>query len=74
MAMLQVRCKDCGLENHLRGWIDKNDLKGTKYEHLMDTITEEELSLLESMGEISDEWDRWDGCCPDCGSKNVISF
>ena len=76
MAMLQVICKDCKNENHLRGWIEKKDLLGTKYEKLMDTITEEELNELERKGEIKDEWDRWEEnpICPDCGSKNVITY
>ncbi|MEE1255575.1 MAG: hypothetical protein UHN47_03565 [Lachnospiraceae bacterium] len=74
MAMLQVVCKDCGEESSLRGWIEKEDLKGTKYEHLMATITEKELYALEEKGEIKDPWNRWDGKCPDCGSTNVISF
>lgn len=76
MAMLQVICKDCGSENHLRGWVEKEDLKGTKYENLIDAITEEELWELERKGEIKDEWDRFDEDpkCPDCGSKNVVSY
>ena len=40
----------------------------------MDTITDEELSELEQAGEIQDEWDKWDGRCPNCGSNDVISF
>ena len=42
----------------------------------MDTITKEELWDLEEKGEIKDEWDRWEEnpICPDCGSKNVISY
>ena len=76
MAMLQVVCKRCRSENSLRGWIEREDLIGTKYEHLMNTITEEELYELEKNGEIKDEWDRWreNPVCPDCGSKKVISF
>lgn len=74
MAMLQVVCKDCGEETSLRGWIVKEDLLGTEYEELMDTITDEELQSLEEAGKIQDEWDKWDGKCPVCGSKNVIAF
>ena len=76
MAMLQVLCKDCGSENHLRGWIDKEDLIGTKYEYLINSITEKDLDELEQKGEIKDEWDRWEEnpVCPDCGSKNVVSY
>lgn len=74
MAMLQVKCKDCHIESSLRGWIEKEDLIGTKYENRMDSITEEELCDLEEKGEIQDPWDRWDGRCPNCGSKNVIAF
>ena len=44
MAMLLVICKDCGEESSLRGYIEKEDLRGTRYENLMDTITEEELN------------------------------
>lgn len=72
--MLQVICKDCKQESFLRGWIDKKDLIDTKYENLINTITEDELYELEEKGEIKDEWDRWDGKCPECGSNNVISF
>lgn len=74
MAMLQVVCKDCGDETSLRGWIEKEDLIGTKYEYLMDTITEDELYDLQEKGEIKDPWDRWDETCPVCGSKNVFAF
>lgn len=74
MAMLQIVCKDCGFESSLRGYIIKEDLIGTKYEPLIDTITQEELYELDQKGEIQDEWDRWDGTCPHCKSKNVISF
>ncbi|MFR5393477.1 MAG: hypothetical protein ACLTG6_07860 [Roseburia faecis] len=74
MAMLQIVCKDCGAEESLRGWIAKEDLLGTEYEELMDTITDEELQSLEKAGKIQDEWDKWDGKCPVCGSKNVITF
>lgn len=74
MAMLQVICKKCGQESSLRGWIDKEDLVGTKYENLFNTITEDELYDLEKRGEIKDEWDRWNGKCPIFGSENVISF
>lgn len=74
MAMLQVICKDCGEENSLRGWVEKEDLRGTKYENLIDTITEEELWELYFKGEVKDPWENWDGCCPVCGSKNVISY
>ena len=59
--MLQVKCWDCGQESSLRGQIDKKDLIGTKYEHLIDTITKDELCNLEEKGEIQDEQDRWDG-------------
>lgn len=72
--ILQVYCKKCGNEDSLFGFVTKNDLKGTKYEHLMDTITDEELSELEQAGKIQDEWDKWDGRCPNCGSNDVISF
>lgn len=74
MAMLQVICKKCGEETSLRGWIEKEDLIGTKYEDRMDSISEEELYELAENGEIKDEWDRWDGKCPVCGSNKVISF
>lgn len=74
MAMLQVECRDCLSSHSLRGYIEKEDLIGTKYEHLMDTITEDELYALEEKGEVKDPWDRWDGKCPTCGSENVISY
>lgn len=74
MAMLQVICKKCRQESSLRGYVVKEDLIGTKYENLIDTITKEELYDLEQKGEIQDEWDRWDGKCPVCGSSDVISF
>lgn len=74
MAMLQVMCYDCQDENSLRGWIEKEDLIGTKYENLIDTITEDELYELARAGLIKDPWDKWDGRCPTCGSENVFSF
>lgn len=74
MAMLQVICKDCGVESSLRGYIEKEDLRGTRYENLMNTITEEELNELNQKGEIKDPWERCDESCPVCGSKNIIWF
>lgn len=74
MAMLEVLCKDCKQEFSLRGWIEKEDLKGSPYEYMMDTITEEELSKLQEEGKVKDPWDKFDDKCPACGSKNVISF
>lgn len=74
MAMLQVECSDCLSIHSLRGYVEKEDLVSTKYEHLMDTITEEELLRLQESGEVKDPWEKWDGTCPSCGSKNVISY
>ena len=74
MAMLQVECSDCLSTYSLRGCVEKEDLVGTKYEHLMDTITEEELFKLQESGEVKDPWEKWDGTCPSCGSKNIISY
>lgn len=74
MAVLTVYCKKCKQDSSLCGFIKKSDLKGTKYESLMSTITDEELDALEATGEIQDEWDRWDGKCPICGSDDVIAF
>ena len=74
MAILQVECSDCLFTASLRGYVEKEDLVGTKYENLIDTITEDELYDLQEKGEIKDPWDRWDGKCPYCGSKNVIAY
>lgn len=74
MAILTVYCKKCKQDSSLCGFIQKSDLKGTKYESRMNTITAEELDALEAVGEIQDEWDRWDGKCPNCGSDDVIAF
>ena len=77
MAIMQVVCNKCGSESHMRGWIEKEDLKGTKYEHLIDNITDEELDKLERAGEILDEFDKWEadgGICPDCGSKDTYWY
>lgn len=76
MAMLEVVCNDCETETSLRGWIEKEDLKNTEYEGLMDTITEDELYELERSGKIKDPWDRFldNPVCPECGSKNVFWF
>lgn len=73
MAMLNVICYDCGYMNALRGWVEKEDLKGTKYEDQIDSITEEELFDLAEKGEIKDEWDKFEEnpVCPECGSDNV---
>lgn len=72
--MLQVECMDCHQRASLRGWVEKEDLIGTEYESLMDSITEDELWELEKTGKVKDEWDRWDGKCPSCGSENVVSY
>lgn len=63
MAILTVYCKKCRQDSSLCGFIQKSDLKGTKYESQMNTITDEELDAL-----------KWDGKCPNCGSDNVITF
>ena len=41
--MLTVVCKNCHSEFSLRGWLEKEDLKGTSYENKINTITEDEL-------------------------------
>ncbi len=76
MAMLEVVCRDCNSETSLRGWLEKEDLKGTEYEHFMDTITEDELFVLQNSGKVKDQWDRFmeNPVCPECGSKNVYWF
>lgn len=74
--MLTVICKKCHSEFSLRGWLEKEDLKGTSYENKINTITEDELQELEQKGIIKDEWDRFldNPVCPDCGSENVVYF
>lgn len=54
----------------------KKDLKNTPYEKSMDTITNEQLNELSRKGIIKDEWDKFEEnpVCPDCGSKNIVSF
>jgi len=74
MAMLQVECNDCLSSHSLRGYIEREDLVGTLYENRIKTITEEELCKLQEEGKIKDQWEKWDGRCPSCGSKNVISY
>lgn len=76
MAMLQVYCKDCGNETSIRGWLEREDLKGTKYEDRIDTITEDELWELGCTEKVKDPWNKWyeNPVCPECGSKNVIAF
>jgi len=73
MAMLNIVCNNCGHMDSLRGWVEKEDLIGTKYEERMDSITDKELSELEDRGEIQCEWDKFEEnpICPECGSKNV---
>ncbi len=74
--MLTVDCKNCHSTFSLRGWLEKEDLKGTSYENKINTITEDELQELEQKGIIKDEWDRFldNPVCPECGSKDVIYF
>lgn len=74
--MLTVDCKNCHSTFSLRGWLEKEDLKGTSYENKINTITEDELQELEQKGIIKDEWDRFldNPVCPKCGSKDVIYF
>ena len=50
--MLTVTCYDCGEMYSLRGWIEKEDLRGTQFEEKIDTITDAELSELEEKGLI----------------------
>ena len=71
--MLTVTCYDCGEMYSLRGWIEKEDLRGTQFEEKIDTITDAELSELEEKGLIHDEMDVFEKtpCCRYCGSKNV---
>lgn len=56
--MLTVTCYDCGEMYSLRGWIEKEDLRGTQFEE---------------KGLIHDEVDVFEKnpCCRYCGSKNV---
>lgn len=56
MAMLEVICNDCKTETSLRGWVEKEDLKGNSYENLTDTITEDELYALQEDKKIKDPW------------------
>ena len=75
--MAQVVCRKCRSGTPLRGWVEKEDLIGTEYEHLMDSITEQELYKLESEGKIMDQFDRWKAegrLCPDCGSKDTYWY
>ena len=58
--MLTVTCYDCGEMYSLRGWIEKEDLRGTQFEEKIDTITDAELDVFEK-----------NPCCRYCGSKNV---
>lgn len=71
--MLTVTCYDCGEMYSLRGWIKKEDLRGTQFEEKMDRITDTELNELEEKGFICDEVDKFEKnpCCKYCGSKNV---
>lgn len=76
MAMLEVVCRDCDSKTPLRGWLEKEDLKGTEYEHRMNTVTEDELFVLQESGKVKDPWGRFldNPMCPVCGSKNVYWF
>ena len=72
--MLTVTCNDCGEMFSLRGWIEKEDLKNTPYENVMNTITDEQLQELYRNGMVKDEMDKFEEnpICPECGSKNVV--
>lgn len=72
--MLTVICNDCGEMFSIRGWIEKEDLKNTPYENVMNTITDEQLQELYRNGMIKDEMDKFEEnpICPECGSKNVV--
>lgn len=54
MAMLSVFCNECGGMFSLRGWIDREDLKNTLYESVMNTISDEQLTELHNNGSIKD--------------------
>lgn len=74
--MLTVCCYECGAMYALRGWIEKEDLKNTPYENMINTITDEQLHELEQKGLIKDEMDRFEEnpVCRECGSENVTSL
>ena len=71
--MLTVTCSKCGEMYSLRGWIVKEDLKGTDFETKIDTISDEELKQLEEMGKVKDEVNKFydNPICKYCGSKKV---
>lgn len=72
--MLTVTCNDCGKMFSIRGWIEKEDLKNTPYENVMNTITDEQLTELYRNEMVKDEMDKFEEnpICPECGSKNVV--
>lgn len=72
--MLTVTYNDCGKMFSIRGWIEKEDLKNTPYENVMNTITDEQLTELYRNGMVKDEMDKFEEnpICPECGSKNVV--
>ena len=76
MAMLSVECRDCHFLSSLRGWIEPEDLIGTKWEGLsqdqIDEMKNKNINIFNGL----DPWDKFDEnpICPYCGSKNVISY
>ena len=42
--MLTICCNQCGEMYSLRGWIEKEDLRGTQFEEKMNRITDTELN------------------------------
>ena len=54
--MLTVTCYDCGEMYSLRGWIEKEDLRGTQFEEKMDRITDTELNELEEKALSVTKW------------------
>ena len=76
MAMLMVECRRCKHIESLRGWVEPQDLKGTPWDGLdKDGIAELEKRQ-QGLLDKYDPWSRFDDnpICPNCGSKDVISY
>ena len=67
-------CVAAGIAWILYWYFEKEDLKNTPYENVMNTITDEQLTELYRNGMVKDEMDKFEEnpICPECGSKNVV--
>ena len=76
MPMLSVECFSCHNMFALRGWVEPEDLVGTKWEGYTQALIEKAERENPFIFQDLDPWSQFDQnlVCPNCGSANVISY